>query len=158
MNARSQLCATLAAAALALPALPAIAQTQVIEITTPARTEVYYAPPSTYYNAPAPTYYYTSPETRTYYYTTTDYVAPAITVTAPPLDEDQRITYDVVDTIAADPRVSGRIGVETRNNEVTLSGFTTTPGQARHAERDARSVDGVRHVDNQIRPRVGGTP
>jgi hypothetical protein len=127
----------------------------VIEIVTPARTQVYYDPPSTYYHSPGTTYYYTPPAVTTYY-ATTEYVAPAITVTAPYLTEDQRITSDVVDAIAADPRVSGRIGVETRDNEVTLSGSTTTSGQARHAERDARGVAGVRNVTNEIRPRVGG--
>jgi len=155
MNARSKLLA-LAAAALTLPALPALADFQVIEITTPARSDVYYAPPSTYYNTPSPVYSYSPPTTT--YYTTTEYVAPAIEVTAPYLTEDQRITGDVADAIAADPRVSGRIGVDTYNNEVTLSGYTSTPGQARHAERDARGVDGVRHVNNEIRPRVGGNP
>jgi len=156
MNVRPKLLGALAAAALALPAIPALADTQVIEVTTPARTDVYYAPPSTYYSTPSPVYYYSPPTTA--YYTTTDYSAPAIEVTAPYLTEDQRITSDVADSIAADPRVSGRIGVDTYNNEVTLSGYTSTPGQARHAERDARAVDGVRHVNNEIRPRVGGTP
>ena len=58
----------------------------------------------------------------------------------------------------SDPYISGRIGVETRDNEVTLSGSTTTPGQARRAARDAYSVPGVRNVSNEIRPKVGGLP
>jgi hypothetical protein len=158
MQATSTVRAALVAAALAVPAVPALAQPHVVEVVTPARTEVYHAPPSTYYYSPGTTYYYTPPSTTTYYYTTTDYSAPPITVEAPYLTEDQRITSDVVGAIAANPRVSGRIGVETRDNEVTLSGYTPTPGQARHAERDARRVDGVRHVNNEIRPRVGGMP
>ena len=158
MKARPKLGASLVAAALAVPAIPAVAATEVIEVVTPARTEVYHAPPSTYYHSPGTTYYYTPPATTTYYYTTTDRAAPPITVEAPYLTRDQRITSDVVDAIAYDPRVSGRIGVETRDNEVTLSGSTPTPGQARHAERDARGVAGVRHVNNEIRPRVGGMP
>ena len=53
--------------------------------------------------------------------------------------------------------ISGLIGVETRDSVVRLSGWTRTSGQARHAERDARSVGGVRYVQNEIRPRVGGS-
>ena len=104
----------------------------------------------------------------TYYYTPSlaEIYAPApepvlveerITVIAPSLTEDQAITRDVVDTLAYDSRLSGRIGVETRNNTVELSGRVATPGQVRIAERDAKSVPGVREVRNSIRPSVGGS-
>jgi hypothetical protein len=73
------------------------------------------------------------------------------------LTEDERIQAEVIDRIATNPRLSGKIGVESRNSVVRLSGWTTTVGQARHAERDARSVHGVRYVENEIRPRVGGS-
>ena len=119
------------------------------------------------YTVPTTTYYYTQPST-TYYYTPSlaELYAPApspilveerITVTAPSLTEDQAITRDVVDTLAYDARLSGRIGVETRNNVVELSGRVGTPGQVRIAERDAKSVPGVREVQNSIRPSVGGS-
>jgi len=118
---------------------------------------------------PTTTYYYTPPPaTTTYYYTPSlaELYAPAPTpviveerviVTAPTLTEDQAINRDVVDTLAFDPRLSGRIGVETRNNTVELSGRVATPGQVRIAERDAKSVPGVREVQNSIRSSVGGS-
>ena len=37
------------------------------------------------------------------------------------------------------------------------SGWTRTAGQAYRAEREARSVQGVRYVQNEIRPRIGGS-
>jgi hypothetical protein len=119
---------------------------------TPTVREVYEAPPTTVYYVPSTTYYYAQPAT------TVVYEAPAIEVTAPYLTGDRRITADVVDTIAADPWISGRVGVETRDSNVNLSGIVTTPGQARRAERDAKSVPGVRNVENELRTRVGGAP
>lgn len=132
--------AVLATAALAFVAAPALAETVYIE-TVPA--ERVYVPPATYY-------YYTEPVPAT----TVTYTEPPIIVTAP-TPTDARINQDVVDTLAADPRLSGRIGVETRDREVELSGVTTTEGQALHAERDAKSVYGVRNVRNEITSRMG---
>ena len=80
---------------------------------------------------------------------------PGITVTEQRLSEDQRIQAQVMDRIAGDSRLSGKIGVESRDRVVRLSGYTLTSGQARHAERDAWSVSNVKHVVNEIRPRVG---
>ena len=82
---------------------------------------------------------------------------PGIIVEDRRLTEDERIRADVIDRLAGNPRISGLIGVETRDSVVRLSGWTRTSGQARHAERDARSVGGVRYVQNEIRPRVGGS-
>jgi hypothetical protein len=150
MKARHR--ASVLAIALAACAAPAMAE----EI-------YYYAPPTTtyYYIPPTTTHYYTPPAT-TYYYTpvVTErvYEEPPIVVTAPYQTEDQRITSDVVDVLANDPRLSGKIGVETRYNDVTLSGIVTTPGQARRAARDAQGVYGVRNVTNDLATRVGGTP
>jgi osmotically-inducible protein OsmY len=79
-----------------------------------------------------------------------------ITIYADRATESQLITRDVVDEIARDPQISGYVGVETRHNDVTLSGLVTTPGQAERAARDARRVDGVRNVSNNVRARVGG--
>ena len=134
---------------------PAFAE-EVIVYTTPPATTYYYTQPTT-------TYYYTTPSlTEIYTPTYTPTVIEVddrerIIVTAPPLSENQAITRDVVDTLAADPRLSGRIGVETRNNVVELSGRVTTPGQVRIAERDAKSVPGVRDVQSLLRSSVGGS-
>ena len=138
--------------------VPAFAE-EVIVYTTPTTTTYYYAPApaTTYYYAPSTTY--ATPSLAEIYTPAADpiLVEERITVTAPSLTEDQAITRDVVDTLAYDSRLSGRIGVETRNNTVELSGRVGTPGQVRIAERDARSVPGVREVQNSIRPSVGGS-
>jgi hypothetical protein len=84
-------------------------------------------------------------------------VAPSITVEEQRLTQDQRIQADVMDLLARNPRLSGRIGVETADSVVTLSGWVATSGQAWRAGRDVRGVQGVRHVVNEIRPRVGGS-
>ena len=136
------------ALALAAAAAPAFAATEEV-------TSAYVAPD--YYTPPATTYYYVPP-TSEYYYVpsaTTVYYEPPIVVTAPPGTSDQLINDDVVDAIASDPRISGRIGTETFNGNVTLNGRVGTPIQAEFAARDARSVDGVNDVDNRIRPVVG---
>ena len=80
----------------------------------------------------------------------------AITITEPRLTVDQRIQADVIDLLARNPNLSGKIGVVSENATVTLTGWTATSGQAWRAGRDARGVVGVRHVVNEIRPRVGG--
>lgn len=81
----------------------------------------------------------------------------AITVEEQRLTEDQRIQSQVMDLLARNPRLSGKIGVESYDAIVTLSGWTPTAAQARHAATDARSVMGVRDVRNEIRARVGGS-
>ena len=80
-----------------------------------------------------------------------------ITIEERRLTLDERIQADVMDRLARNGNLSGKIGVETRDAVVVLTGYTTTAGQAYRAGRDARSVDGVRSVDNQIRPRIGGS-
>lgn len=80
---------------------------------------------------------------------------PPITITEPRLTDDQRIQGDVIELLARNPHLSGRIGVVTEDRVVTLTGYTLTSGQAWRAGRDARAVEGVRHVVNEIRPRVG---
>jgi hypothetical protein len=80
---------------------------------------------------------------------------PAITIEQPRLTLDERIQGDVMDLLARNPNLSGRIGVVTKDQVVTLTGYTTTSGMAWRAGRDARGVQGVRHVVNEIRPRVG---
>jgi hypothetical protein len=135
-----KLSATLVAATLAVVAAPAIAETLYV-YTPPERTV--YAPVETtttddYYT------YYTAPTT-------------TITVYGTRADEDDLITNDVVAKLAFDPRISGKIGVETNNNVVTLNGRVSTPGQAQRADFDAHSVEGVSEVQNRLRTRVGGS-
>src|SRR5262249_19740184 len=69
--------------------------------------------------------------------------SPPIIVEAPAMTEDQAITSDVMDRLESNPRLTGKIGVETLNRDVKLTGIVTTRGQADLAARDARSVDGV---------------
>jgi osmotically-inducible protein OsmY len=79
---------------------------------------------------------------------------PSITVTARRGD-DQRINDDVMAAIHGDARISGRIGVDTLDAYVTLTGRVMTPAMAERAASDARSVAGVQDVTNYIRSRVG---
>jgi hypothetical protein len=82
-------------------------------------------------------------------------VEPPVTVTEQRLTTDQRIQADVMDLLARSENLSGQIGVESRDSVVTLSGWTATSGQAWRAGRDAGRVIGVKHVVNEIRPRIG---
>jgi hypothetical protein len=82
---------------------------------------------------------------------------PPITVETRRLSEDERIQATVMDALAQAPNLSGKIGVESHDRVVTLSGYTLTPGQASRAERYARDVRGVRYVQNEIRARIGGS-
>jgi hypothetical protein len=93
--------------------------------------------------------------------TTTTYTQytpqPQITVETRRLSEDERIQATVMDALAQAPNLSGKIGVESHDRVVTLSGYTLTAGQASRAERYARDVRGVRYVQNEIRARIGGS-
>lgn len=134
-----------------LAAAIGIVSAATLAVVAPASFAAYHVPPSsTMYTPPLAWYYHEPPvvEVRT---------APAITVEAPVLTEDQAITEDVVDLLASNPRLTGTIGVETKDNDVTLSGSLTTPGQVRRAIRDTRSVAGVRTVNNELRSKVGGS-
>ena len=138
---------TAGAFALAAAAMPALAEVVEYHYYYPAPATTYY-----YYPAPDSTYYYTPPLAEVYR-------APDVVVSAPRYyNDDRRITEDVVDVLASDTRVNGKIGVDTWRNDVTLTGRVSTPGQARIAERDAKSVDGVREVRNHLRTSVGGSP
>lgn len=68
---------------------------------------------------------------------------------------DERIQQAVLRAIARAPHISGCIDVETSGARVRLSGWTMTAGQSLRAEKAAARVKGVRHVSNEIRPRVG---
>jgi hypothetical protein len=80
---------------------------------------------------------------------------PAITVTEQRLTEDQRIQAEVMDKLANNPTLSGKVGVESKDSIVNLSGYLTTNGMVMRANRDAASVVGVRYVVNEIRTKVG---
>ena len=79
-----------------------------------------------------------------------------ITIEERRLTEDQRIQAVVMDRLAQ-TNISGKIGVESQDSVVTLSGWTSTAMQADRAARTARGVIGVRYVQNEIRPRIGGS-
>lgn len=82
---------------------------------------------------------------------------PPVTVESRRLSLDERIQGDVMDAIYNMPNISGKIGVESHDAVVTLTGYTMTGGQAWRAARTAGSIQGVRYVQNEIRPRVGAT-
>src|SRR5690349_7236249 len=79
---------------------------------------------------------------------------PSITVTEQRLI-DQRIQSEVMSVLANNPALTGRVVVETSGQVVTLSGYLATQGQVLRAGTEASKVNGVRHVMNEIRPRVG---
>jgi len=83
------------------------------------------------------------------------YSMPSTVVTAPRPSDDELLRTAVVDRLAADARLSGRIGVETYRHVVALTGRVTTPGQKDRAERIVRGVDGVWDVQNFLHTRVG---
>ncbi len=71
--------------------------------------------------------------------------------------DDTAITTQVKAKFADDPAVSAmRIGVETLNGTVQLSGFATTETEKARATQIARNVSGVRDVRNNIVIRTGG--
>ena len=61
----------------------------------------------------------------------------------------------VMEVLANNPELSGKVGVESRDQVVNLSGYLLTSGQVMRAGRDASKVQGVRYVVNEIRPRLG---
>jgi hypothetical protein len=84
------------------------------------------------------------------------YTEPPINVVITPEDRDNAINTDVVNALSNDSHISGKIGVETYRQVVTLTGRVTNPMQAERAEQVARGVTDVNDVQNLIRARVGG--
>jgi hyperosmotically inducible periplasmic protein len=82
---------------------------------------------------------------------------PGITVEERRLSRDEAIQLTVMDLLRNNDRLTGLIGVESNDSVVRLSGWTMTAGQARRAGQAAAGVIGVRHVENEIRPRIGGS-
>ena len=80
-----------------------------------------------------------------------------ITIEEKRLTRDERIQGDAMDRIAQLGNVSGKVGVESRDAAVTLTGYTSTAAQAQRVARAVQAVDGVRSVENLIRARVGGS-
>lgn len=110
----------------------------------------YYEPPAVTYIEPAPAVTYVEPAPVA--------TQQAIIVTAPgDADEDYLINRDVANAIADDPTIRGHVETQTYRNTVTLGGRVTTPGMVDRVERDAKSVEGVREVENLVRPIVGGS-
>jgi BON domain len=163
MKARLRVPVVMALAAIGILAAPAIAATTTIYAAGDEQVNTYYTPRYTYYDPVTDRYYYAPSDT--YYYAPSDayvvpstvtYVEPRITVRpGTRAEQDAAINNDVVDTLAGDSRLSGRIGVETYRNVVTLSGRVSTPGQVGIASRDAANVDGVDQVQNNLRTTVG---
>jgi hypothetical protein len=82
---------------------------------------------------------------------------PPLTIEERRLSLDERIQGDVMDALLHAPNISGKIGVESRDAVVTLTGYTSTRGQAYRAGNAAGGVMGVKYVQNEIRPRIGGS-
>ena len=80
---------------------------------------------------------------------------PHITVVEQRLTADERIQREVMDVLARNDTLTGKVGVESRDRIVTLTGYLMTSGQVMRAGRDAGRVMDVRYVVNEIRPRVG---
>src|SRR4051812_35336234 len=68
---------------------------------------------------------------------------------------DDAIQAQVMERLATNTRLEGKIGVESHDAVVTLSGWTRTESQAWIAELETRRVAGVSSVHNMIRPRMG---
>ena len=80
---------------------------------------------------------------------------PSITVTEQRYSIDARIQADVMNVLARNRELSGKVGVESHDQVVNLSGYLATPGQVWRAGRDASQVSGVKYVVNEIRPLMG---
>lgn len=83
------------------------------------------------------------------------YSLPPVTVTAPRPSEDELLRNAVVDRLASDARLSGKIGVESYRHVVSLTGRVTNRAQIERAVLITRGVDGVRDVNNYLLARVG---
>ena len=79
----------------------------------------------------------------------------SITVTEQRSALDTRIQADVMNALARNESLSGKVGVESHAQVVNLSGYLMTSGQVMRAGRTAAGVNGVKYVVNEIRPRVG---
>lgn len=83
------------------------------------------------------------------------YAQPRVTVVAPRPSEDELIRNAVMDRLSSDAALAGKIGVESYRHTVSLTGRVTTTLQVERAGTLARSVEGVRDVNNYLQARVG---
>ncbi|HXS51477.1 MAG TPA: BON domain-containing protein [Usitatibacter sp.] len=83
------------------------------------------------------------------------YEEPRVEINAPRLSEDELLRNAVMDRLANDRALAGKVGVEAYRHTVSLTGRVTTTGQIERASTLARSVDGVWRVDNYLLARVG---
>jgi len=66
-------------------------------------------------------------------------------------DKDRAITSVVVDKLQSDSQLMGSsINVETKDGEVTLKGMVNSNADINRAAELARSIDGVKKVDNRL--------
>lgn len=69
------------------------------------------------------------------------------------VDNDEGITTQVKSRIAEDPTLGGQsIDVQTEDGVVTLSGTVQNTEQAQQVAELARSVEGVKEVENNLTP------
>jgi hypothetical protein len=83
------------------------------------------------------------------------YEQPRVEITAPRLSEDELLRNAVMDRLANDRVLAGKVGVEAYRHTVSLTGRVTTTGQIERASMLAHSVPGVWRVDNYLLARVG---
>ena len=86
---------------------------------------------------------------------------PPRAATAPPAADrtvgeatgDAAVTAKVKAALLAEKDVDGlKINVDTRDGNVTLTGNVPEPAQVERATQVARGIEGVKAVDNQLRP------
>jgi len=71
--------------------------------------------------------------------------------------DDAKITASVKAKLTAEKAVNfTRIGVETSNNVVVLTGEVESREQKERAEKIAKQVDGVKRVDNNLQIKARG--
>jgi osmotically-inducible protein OsmY len=78
-----------------------------------------------------------------------------VEVNAPRPSDDELLRNAVMDRLASDRMLGGKVGVEAYRHTVSLTGRVTTTGQVERAESIARGVHGVYRVNNSLTARVG---
>ena len=71
--------------------------------------------------------------------------------------DDAKITASVKAKLTAEKAANfTKIGVETNNNVVSLTGEVDSKDQKEKAEKIAKQVNGVKRVDNKLQIKAGG--
>jgi osmotically-inducible protein OsmY len=69
---------------------------------------------------------------------------------------DEIIRRNIIDTLTKDPGIdTSKIHVEVENGKVTLKGKADTEAEKKLSEKIARSVEGVREVENHLHIEIG---